>query len=97
MKRRRVIRTLRDPEKRVPSLAIRSEREHDGALARLSHLVDEIGRNPKDPRYHLLDTLVALFEAYDKERHQSSDVSAIPDATTLLVAGRCARNRAHGF
>lgn len=50
-------------------LAIRTIHEYDAAVARLNDLVDEIGDNPKDPRYRLIETLSLLIEAYDREHH----------------------------
>src|SRR5439155_4521427 len=37
--------------------------------------VDEVGDNPKDPRYRLIETLSVLIEAYDREHHKVPDVS----------------------
>jgi HTH-type transcriptional regulator/antitoxin HigA len=58
--------TLRNPEKYAPLLAIRNGREYDAAVARLNDLVDEVGDNPKDPRYRFIETLSVLIEAYDE-------------------------------
>lgn len=75
MKRRTSPRTLRNPESYAPLLAIRNRREYDAAVAQLNDLVDEVGDNPRDPRYRFIDTLSLLIEAYDEKHHQ------IPDAT----------------
>jgi HTH-type transcriptional regulator/antitoxin HigA len=75
MKRRTTPRTLRNPETYAPLLAIRDRREYDAAVARLNDLVDEIGDNPRDPRYRFIETLSLLIEAYDEKHHE------IPDAT----------------
>ena len=77
MKRPGVIRTLRNPEKYAPLLAIRNRREYDAAVAQLDHLIDEVGDNPKDPRYRFIDTLSVLIEAYDEEHHKIPDASAV--------------------
>jgi HTH-type transcriptional regulator/antitoxin HigA len=39
--------------------------------------VDEIGDNPKDPRYRLIETLSVLIEAYDREHHSLPEASGI--------------------
>jgi HTH-type transcriptional regulator/antitoxin HigA len=77
MKRPRVIRTLRNPDRYAPLLAIRNGREYDAAVAQLNHLVDEVGDNPKDPRYRFIETLSVLIEAYDEEHHKLPDASAV--------------------
>ena len=76
MKPRKAI-NLKDPEKFAPMLAIRNTREYDAAVAQLNSLVDEIGDNPKHPRYRFIDTLSVLIEAYDEENYK------IPDATPI--------------
>ena len=101
MKSRTTTRTLKNPEKYAPLLAIRNGREYDAAVAQLNDLVDEVGDNPKDPRYRFIDTLCVLIEAYDRKHHRISAASAqgiaqAPDPTMWLVAGRCARNRQPG-
>ena len=70
-------RTLRKPEYYEPMLAIRNAKEYDAAVARLNELVDEVGDNPRDPRYRLIDTLSVLIEAYDDEHHEIPEVSGI--------------------
>lgn len=77
MKRRTVTQTLRNPEEYAPLLAIRNGREYDAAVAQLNDLVDEIGDNPKDPRYRFVDTLSMLIEAYDEEHHKMPDTSGV--------------------
>jgi HTH-type transcriptional regulator / antitoxin HigA len=80
MKSRTVVKVMGNPKSREPFLAIRSKREYDTAVARLNSLVDEIGDNPKDPRYRLVETLSVLIEAYDREHHslpEASDVDVI--------------------
>lgn len=77
MKPRKSSAILADPAKYAPLLAIRNAREYDAAVERLNQLVDEIGDNPKDPRYRFIDTLSVLIEAYDEEHHR------IPDATPI--------------
>jgi HTH-type transcriptional regulator/antitoxin HigA len=73
----RTVEATRNPESLEPFLAIRTEREYDAAVARLDALVDEIGDNPKDPRYRLIETLSVLIEAYDRERHSLREASGI--------------------
>ncbi len=58
-------------------LAIRNEREYDAAVERLNALVDDVGDNPKDPRYRFIETLSVLIEAYDREHHDLPDASGI--------------------
>jgi HTH-type transcriptional regulator / antitoxin HigA len=77
MKSRTITQPLRNPEKYAPLLAIRNGREYDAAVARLNDLVDEVGDNPKDPRYRFIDTLSVLIEAYDEEHHKIPDVSGV--------------------
>jgi len=43
MKSRTTTRTLKNPEKYAPLLAIRNGREYDAAVAQLNDLVDEVG------------------------------------------------------
>lgn len=68
MKTRTVVRAMKSPAPDVV-YAIRDEREYDAAVARLDALVDEIGDDPKNPRYRLIETLSVLIEAYDREHH----------------------------
>jgi HTH-type transcriptional regulator / antitoxin HigA len=77
MKRYNPTRMLGNPEKYAPLLAIRNEREYDMAVARLNKLVDEVGDNPKNPRYRFIDTLSVLIEAYDEEHHAIPDISGV--------------------
>ena len=60
-----------------PFLAIHTEREYDAAVERLNSLVNEVGDNPKDPRYRLIETLSVLIEAYDTEHHSLPEASSI--------------------
>lgn len=78
MKARTVTKT-KSSEMREPFLAIRGADEYDAAVARLNALVDEIGDNPKDPRYRLIETQSVLIEAYDREHH------GLPEASGLDV------------
>lgn len=78
MKTRTVTKT-KSFETREAFLAIRSADEYDAAVARLNALVDEIGDNPKDPRYRLIETQSVLIEAYDREHH------GLPEASGLDV------------
>ena len=76
MKRPKVHR-LTDPAKYAPLLAIRNEREYDAAVAQLNQLVDEIGDNPRNPRYRFIDTLSVLIETYDEEHYRIPDASPV--------------------
>jgi HTH-type transcriptional regulator/antitoxin HigA len=75
MKTRTIVRTRKSSKSLEPFLAIRTEREYDSAVERLNALVDEIGDNPKDPRYRLIETLSVLIEAYDREHHGLPEAS----------------------
>ena len=77
MKSRTISRTLTDPRKYEPLLAIRGEREYDAAVARLNELVDEVGDKPRDRRYRFIETLSVLIEAYDEKHHKIPDVSGV--------------------
>jgi HTH-type transcriptional regulator/antitoxin HigA len=83
MKTRTVTRTMKNP----PSDAIfapRNEREYDAAVTRLNALVDEIGDNPRDPRYRQIETLSVLIEAYDKEHHELPEASGVEVVKFLM-------------
>jgi HTH-type transcriptional regulator/antitoxin HigA len=60
-----------------PLLAIRSEPEYDESVVRLNALVDEVGDNPQDPRYRLIETLSILIEAYDRDHYGFPEASGI--------------------
>jgi HTH-type transcriptional regulator / antitoxin HigA len=60
-----------------PLLAIRSEQEYDESVVRLNALVDEVGDNPQDSRYRLIETLSILIEAYDRDHYGFPEASAI--------------------
>jgi HTH-type transcriptional regulator/antitoxin HigA len=77
MKTRTMIRTIKKRESPGPFLAIRTEQEYDRAVERLNTLVDEIGDNPKQPRYRLVETLSVLIEAYDREHHGLPEASGV--------------------
>lgn len=68
---------MKDLESLEPFLAIRTEREYDTAVEHLNALVDEIGDNPKDQRYRLIETLSVLIEAYDRDHHSPPEASSI--------------------
>jgi len=76
MKSRTITRRLKDPKNYMPLLAIRNAQEYAAAVAELDALVDEVGDNPRDPRYRFIDTLSVLIEAYDEEHHKIPDLSA---------------------
>ncbi|MBI2963728.1 MAG: transcriptional regulator [Deltaproteobacteria bacterium] len=75
MRSRTITRTLKNPDDYAPLLAIRNVREYDAAVAQLNDLIDEVGDNPKDPRYRFVDTPGVLIEAYDEEHHEIPDLS----------------------
>jgi HTH-type transcriptional regulator/antitoxin HigA len=77
MKLRTAVKPMKNPGSREPLLAIRTEREYDAAVERLNSLVNEVGDNPKDPRYRLIETLSVLIEAYDREHHSLPEASSI--------------------
>jgi hypothetical protein len=58
---------MKYPESVEPFLAIRTRREYGAAVARLNALVDEVGDNPKDPRYRLIET-VSMTALRDDKR-----------------------------
>lgn len=60
----------------APILSIRNEREYDQAVARLNHLLDEIGDNQRHPLYSLLDTLGTVISAYEESHHPIPEASA---------------------
>ncbi len=84
MKSRTITQTLRNPEKYAPLLAIRNGREYDAAVAQLNDLVDEVGDDPKDPRYRFIDTLSVLIEAYDDKHHKIPDASGVELLSFLM-------------
>lgn len=67
MKTRTLVKAMKNSESLKAFLAIRTEREYDVAVAHLSALVDEIGENPADPRFRLIETLTVLIHAYHRE------------------------------
>ena len=69
MNTRTITRTIKNP---LPDMiyAIRNEREYDASIARLNALVDEVGDNPRHPKYRQIETLSVLIEAYDREHHE---------------------------
>jgi HTH-type transcriptional regulator / antitoxin HigA len=77
MKLRTAVKPMKNPGSREAFLAIRTEREYDAAVERLNSLVNEVGDNPKDPRYRLIETLSVLIEAYDREHHSLPEASSI--------------------
>jgi|SRR5271168_3694502 HTH-type transcriptional regulator/antitoxin HigA len=72
-----VARRITRPEELGLFVAPRNEREYDAAVAQLGELMDEIGDNPRDRRYRLIETLSALIEAYDREHYPAHEVSSI--------------------
>jgi HTH-type transcriptional regulator/antitoxin HigA len=84
MKSRTLTRILKKPEAFAPLLAIRTGREYDAAVKQLNELVDEIGDNPRDPRYRVVETLSVLIEAYDAEHHAMPAASGIEALKYLM-------------
>ena len=83
MKTRPIVRTMKNRSSDM-IYAIRNKREYDEAVARLSALVDDIGDNPKDPRYRLIETQSVLIEAYDREHHALPAASGV-DVVRFLM------------
>ena len=79
MKSRTIVRTIKDPAALGAFVLPRDEAEYDKTVACLNNLVDEIGDNPANPRYRLIETLSALIEKYDSEHYR------LPDATPVEV------------
>jgi HTH-type transcriptional regulator / antitoxin HigA len=79
VKSRTIFRPIKNPEALGPFVAPRSEDEYNASVARLNELVDEVGDNPDDPRYRLIETLSVLIEKYDEEHY------ALPDASPVEV------------
>jgi HTH-type transcriptional regulator/antitoxin HigA len=77
MNNRTIIGSLKKPEAYAPMLAIRNVREYGAAVEKLNALVDEIGDNPKDPRYRLVETLTILVEAYDDAHYPIAETSGV--------------------
>jgi HTH-type transcriptional regulator/antitoxin HigA len=75
---------LKDPDRYLPLLVPRNAREYDDAVSYLNKLVDEVGDNPRDPRYRFLDTLTVLIEAYDERHHEILDVSGAEMISFLM-------------
>jgi len=83
MKTLPIVRTIKNHSSDM-IYAIRNEREYDEAVVRLSALVDDIGDNPKDPRYRLIETQSVLIEAYDREHHALPAASGV-DVVRFLM------------
>jgi len=77
MKTGGIARRITHPEELGLFLVPRTEREYDAAVEQLGELMDEIGDNPKDRRYRLVETLTALIEAYDRQHYPDREVSGI--------------------
>jgi HTH-type transcriptional regulator / antitoxin HigA len=75
------------PEALGPFLAPRSEKEFNHALEVLGELMDEIGDNPGNPRYRLIETLSVLVEAYDAKHHKFPEASTV-DVLRYLMEER---------
>jgi HTH-type transcriptional regulator/antitoxin HigA len=65
-------------------LAIRTEQEYEKAVKHLDALVDEVGDNPKDPRYRSIETLSVLISAYDREHYRLPEVPGIEVVRFLM-------------
>jgi HTH-type transcriptional regulator/antitoxin HigA len=68
----------------APFVAIRTAQEYEKAVKHLSALVDEVGDNPKDPRYRSIETLSVLIGAYDREHYRLPEVSGIEVVRFLM-------------
>jgi HTH-type transcriptional regulator / antitoxin HigA len=77
MKAGNIARTIRAPEDLGLFVRPGNEREYDAAVQRLGELMNEIGDQPRDRRYRLIETLSALIEAYDREHYPIPDVSGV--------------------
>lgn len=88
MKTRSAGRQTKESKSLAPFLAIRSEREYAAAVERLGALVDEIGDDPRNPRYRLIETLSVLIEAYDREHHKLPEASAVDVIRFLMEEHR---------
>jgi len=84
MKTRPVTRTLKPPVAVAPFVAIRTAQEYEKAVKHLNALVDEVGDNPKDPRYRSIETLSVLINAYDRDHHRLPEVSGIEVVRFLM-------------
>jgi len=84
MKTRTVVQTMKNPPVKAPFLAIHNEQEYDAAVERLNALVDEVGDNPQDPRYRLIETLGVLIKAYDREHHSLPAASGVEVVRFLM-------------
>ena len=83
MNTRTATRSIKNPSSDM-IYAIRNEREYDASVARLNALVDEIGDNPRNPRYRQVETLSVLIEAYDREHHELPEVSGVEVVRFLM-------------
>jgi HTH-type transcriptional regulator/antitoxin HigA len=68
----------------APYRAIHNEQEYEKAVKLLNTFVDEVGDNPKDPRYRSIETLSVLIHAYDREHHRLPEVSGIEVVRFLM-------------
>ena len=84
MKTRTIMRATTNLKSLEPFLAIRTEQEYDEAVERLHSLLDEVGDNPTDPRYRLIETLIVLIEAYDKEYYSLPEASGVEVVRFLM-------------
>jgi HTH-type transcriptional regulator / antitoxin HigA len=83
MKTRTIVRTVKNPS---PDMvyAIRDAQEYDTAVGRLNALIDEVGDEPGDRRYRLVETLSVVIEAYDREHHELPDASGVEVVRFLM-------------
>src|SRR5581483_6599792 len=90
MKTRTVTRTIKHPQTikhpvaEAPFVAIRTEREYNEAVQYLNALVDEVGDNPKDPRYRSIETLSVLISTYDREYYRLPEASGVEVVRFLM-------------
>jgi HTH-type transcriptional regulator / antitoxin HigA len=76
MKASSIIRGMK-PKTLGPFVSPRNEKEFDRAVEVLGELMDQIGDNPTNPRYRLIETLSVLVEAYDAKHHIFPKASAV--------------------
>lgn len=68
----------------APLLVIRGEQDYELAVARLNHLLDQVGADEQHPLYALLDTLGVLIHAYEQE-HVSMPRATGRDVLSYLM------------
>jgi HTH-type transcriptional regulator/antitoxin HigA len=67
-----------------PLLVIRSKQDYELAVARLNHLLDQVGTDEQHPLYGLLDTLGVLIHAHEQQ-HIAMPRAAGRDVLSYLM------------